>query len=918
MDVEGEEGNLTVKVTQQPRYIDMDKCIACGECAKRCPKKVDSEYNEGLDKRKAVYVQYSQAVPLKYGIDASECIYFLKGKCRACEKFCPAGAVNFEDQPKDISLNVGSVVLAPGFDSFDPTPFTAYQYYQHPNVVTAMEFERILAATGPSMGHLVRPGDQAEPKKIAFLQCVGSRDLNKCDNGYCSSVCCMYAIKEATIAKEHSHEPLDVSIFFMDMRTFGKDFEKYYTKAQDHGINFIRSRIHTVDPLPDGGLRLQYVTEGGQPKHEDFDMLVLSVGLQINQETKDLAQKLGVELDHYSFVKASTFAPVATSRPGIYACGVFTGPKDIPISVMEASAAASAASQKLTPARGTEARTVETPVQRDVIGQPPRLGVFVCNCGINIAGVVNVPEVAEFAKTLPFVEYVGENMFSCSQDTQDKIAEIIKENDLNRIVVAACTPRTHEPLFQETLVSAGLNRYLFEMANIRNQDSWVHSNEPEKATEKAKDLVRMAVAKAALLSPLSETTISVDPSALVIGGGVAGMNAALALSAQEFKVDLVEKTDTLGGHANRIMHTSKGENVAEYLKNLAEQVEADENVTVHMSTAVQDVDGFIGNFTTKLSDGSEVKHGAALIATGASEYKPTEYLYGKDKRVLTSLDMDDLLRADDPGLKKAKTFAFIQCVGSRNDERPYCSKVCCTHTVANALEIKKVNPDANIYVLYRDIRTYGGKEDLYKAAREQGVIFIRHDLENLPQVAKSGKALEVKTYDPILTRDVIINPDYLVLATAIISNRDEALAQMFKVPLDDDGWFLEAHQKLRPVDFATDGVFLTGLAHYPKPMEEAIAQAQAAASRAVTVLTSTEMTVGGVVAEINQARCTGCNVCVTVCPYQAIALDDNEKAVVNDALCKGCGTCVSSCRSGAPQLRGFTNAGIFAQIAACF
>jgi heterodisulfide reductase subunit A len=896
----------------------MDKCIACGECSKRCPKKVDSEYNEGLDKRKAVYVQYSQAVPLKYGIDSSECIYFLKGKCRACEKFCPTGAVNFEDKPKDITLNVGSVVLAPGFDAFDPTPFTAYQYYQHPNVVTAMEFERILAATGPSMGHLIRPGDQAEPRKIAFLQCVGSRDLNKCDNGYCSSVCCMYAIKEASIAKEHSHEPLDVSIFFMDMRTFGKDFEKYYTKAQDQGINFIRSRIHTVDPLPDGGLRLHYVTEDGQPTFEDFDMVVLSVGLEINQETKDLAQKLDVELDHYSFVKASTFTPVATSRPGIYACGVFTGPKDIPVSVMEASAAASAASRNLTPARGTEARTVETPAQRDVIGQAPRVGVFVCHCGINIAGVVRVAEVAEFARTLPFVEYVGENMFSCSQDTQDKMSEIIKENDLNRIVVAACTPRTHEPLFQETLVSAGLNKYLFEMANIRNQDSWVHSSEPEKATEKAKDLVRMAVAKAALLSPLSETTISVDPSALVIGGGVAGMNASLALSAQGFKVDVVEKTDTLGGHANRILHTSKGENVAEYLTSLAEQIEADENITVHMSTAVEDVDGFIGNFTTKLSDGSEVKHGAALIATGASEYKPTEYLYGKDKRVLTSLDMDDLLRADDPGLKKAKTFAFIQCVGSRNDERPYCSKVCCTHTVANALEIKKINPDAKVFVLYRDMRTYGGREDLYKAAREQGVIFIRHDLENLPQVAKAGKALELKTYDPILTRDVIINPDYLVLATAIISNHDEALAQMFKVPLDDDGWFLEAHQKLRPVDFATDGVFLTGLAHYPKPMDEAIAQAQAAASRAVTVLTSTEMTVGGVVAEINQARCTGCNVCVTVCPYQAIELDDNEKAVVNDALCKGCGTCVSSCRSGAPQLRGFTNAGIFAQIAACF
>jgi heterodisulfide reductase subunit A len=918
-DISGQEGDFTVTVEKKPRYIDMDKCIACGECAKRCPKKTDNEYNEGLDKRKAAYVQYAQAVPLKYVIDSGECIYFAKGKCRACEKFCPTGAVNFSEQGQELKVRVGSLVLAPGFEAFNPSAFTAYQYANHPNVVTALEFERLLAASGPTMGHLARPGDQKEPAKVAFLQCVGSRDLNRCDNGYCSSVCCMYALKEATLAKEHAHDGgLDVTIFFMDMRTFGKDFEKYYEKAKTKGVQFVRSRIHTVDPMPDGGLRLNYVTEDGRPEAQEFDMVVLSHGLQIKKETQDLAKRLGVELDHYHFAKTSSFSPVATSRPGIYACGVFTGPKDIPISVMEASAAASAASSRLASARSTEVRTKVIPEARNVVGEPPRIGVFVCNCGINIGGIVRVPEVAAFARTLPFVEFVEENMFTCSQDTQDKMTEVIKANNLNRIVVAACSPRTHEPLFQETLINAGLNKYLFEMANIRNHNSWVHSDDHDAATEKAKDLVAMAVAKAALLSPLSETTISVDPSALVIGGGVAGLNAALSLSAQGFRVDVVEKEKALGGNANHLTRTAKGEDIQAYLKDLTAKVGADENIKVHLGTMVRDVVGFIGNFTTNLSDGQEIKHGAALVCTGAGEYQPKEYLYGRDDRVLTSLGMDALLMKDDPGLKKAKTFAFIQCVGSREPDRPYCSKVCCTHSVMNALEIKERNPEARVFIIYRDMRTYGEREDLYKEARQKGVIFIRYDVERKPQVAVKGGDLEVTLYDPILTREVTITADYLTLASAIVSHRDNELAQMFKVPLDDDGWFLEAHQKLRPVDFATDGVFMAGLAHYPKPLDEAVTQAQAAASRAVTVLTSTELQVGGVVADINKNRCTGCNVCVTVCPYKAIELDENIKAVVNEALCKGCGTCVASCRSGAPQLRGFTNAGVFAQIAASF
>jgi heterodisulfide reductase subunit A2 len=896
----------------------MDKCIACGECAKRCPKKVDNEYNEGLDKRKAVYVNYAQAVPLKYLIDKDRCLAFMKGKCKACEKFCPTGAINFADQDQELTIKVGSVILAPGFQAFDPTPYSSYRYASQPNVVTALEFERLLTSSGPTMGHLMRPSDHREPRKIAFLQCVGSREVNRCDHGYCSSVCCMYAVKEASLAQEHSEEPLDVAIFYMDMRTFGKDFEKYYEKAKAQGIRFIRSRVHSVDPLPDDSLKICYVTEDGTMVTEEFDLLVLSQGVEISGGTVELANRLGVELNHYNFARTASFAPVATSRPGIYACGVFTAPKDIPMSVMEASAAASAASSKLAAARKTLVKEKVFPPERDVLGDPPRIGVFICHCGLNIGGIVRIQEVVDYVKTLPFVEFVDQNLFTCSQDTQTKMVEVIEANRLNRLVVAACSPRTHEPLFQETLVDGGLNKYLFEMANIRNQDSWVHSEDPDRATDKAKDLVRMAVAKAALLTPLTETTINMTPRALVIGGGVAGLNAGLSLSAQGFAVEVVEKSRQLGGQANRLARTAQGEDIQAYLKDLITRVEADPNIALHLGTTVQRVDGYIGNFTTRLADGTEIAHGAALIATGAEEYKPTEYLYGKDPRVLTHLDLDGMFLKDDPGLTQAKAFAFIQCVGSREPERPYCSKVCCTHSVTSALEIKKRNPEAQVFILYRDMRTYGLREDLYREARDRGVVFIRFDLDHKPQVERRGEDLHIQVFDPILQRHLRFTVDYLTLASAIVSHRDQELAQLFKVPLDEDGWFFEAHQKLRPVDFATDGVFLAGLAHYPKPMEESIAQAQAAAGRAVTLLTSPKLQVGGVVAEVYAPRCAGCGICAEVCPYQAISLNQDGVAVVTEALCKGCGTCVASCRPGAAQLRGFNNAEVFAQIAACF
>ncbi len=877
------------------------------------------EFNQGLSRRKAVYLPYSQAVPSTYTIDEANCIFFEKGHCRACEEFCQSKAIDFDQSEKTVSLEVGAVILAPGFKAFDPSALDTYSYSSHPNVITALELERLLSAGGPTTGHLVRPGDGQEPRRIAFLQCVGSRDVNGCGHGYCSSVCCMYAIKEAIVAKEHAGDDLDVTIFFMDIRTAGKDFERYYEKAKEAGIRFVRCRIHSVLPnVRNGNLMLRYVTEDGLMVDEEHEMVVLSQGLEISEDTMDLAGRLEIELDRYNFVRTSSFTPVSTSRPGIYTCGVMNGPKDIPESVIEASAAAGAVAALLADVRGAEIKERAIPVQRDVHGEPPRIGVFVCACGVNIAGVVDVPAVVEYCRSLPFVEHVEENLFTCAQDTQARMGGIIRDHNLNRIVVSACSPRTHEALFQETLTAAGLNKYLFEMANIRNHNSWVHADDPEAATEKAKDLIRMTVAKTALLEPLFENEIGVHPSALIVGGGVSGLTSALNLSQQGFMVDLVESTDKLGGAANRLHRSAKGEDIRAFARDLSDRVLTDDKIKVHFGAKIIAVDGFVGNFTTRLSSGAEISHGVSILATGADELEPGEYLRGTDPRILTSLEMDDLLAENNAKLKEAGAIAFIQCVGSREPDRPYCSKVCCTHSVMNALEIKKINPKARIYILYREMRTYAEKEDLYREALEKGVIFIRYELDSKPEVAHPGSSLEVSLTDPILEREVVIKPDYLVLASAIVSRRDDELARMFKVPLDEDGWFLEAHQKLRPVEFATEGLFLAGLAHYPKPIEESISQALAAASRAATVLSSSSLLVGGSVTEVDPVRCTGCSACIEVCPYKAIALDENERAVVNEALCKGCGTCSSTCRSGAPSLKGLTNASIFAQISACF
>jgi heterodisulfide reductase subunit A len=918
--ISGEEGNFEINVVQHPRYVDPGKCIACGVCSEKCPTKVDNEYDAGLGKRKSIHVKYAQAVPLKYAIDPVHCIFLTKGRCKVCEKLCPAKAVNFEDKEKELTIQAGAIIIAPGCEVFNPGEDNIYGYHRSPNIVTSLEFERMLSASGPLSGHLIRPSDKKEPKKIAWIQCVGSRDVHEGAKAYCSAVCCTYAIKEAIVAKEHSKEPLDTAIFYIDMRTYGKDFEKYYNRAEEEaGVRFIKSRITNIFPVKEtGNLLIRYTDEIGKRVDEEFDMVVLSVGLGVPKEAVELAKRLEIELDPYLYASTSSFDPIQTSKPGIFVCGAFQGPKDIPTSVIESSASAAMAASVLASARGVMTRTKEIPHETDVRGEFPRTGVFVCHCGTNIAGILNVPSIADYARTLPGVVHVEENLFSCAQDTQEKITQVIKEQRLNRVVIAACSPLTHEPLFQETLVNAGINKYLFEMANIRNQCSWVHSSDRETGTEKAKDLVRMAVAKVSLFEPMADPEIGIDPKALVIGGGISGMTAARNLAAQGYRTTLIERSGALGGNAQNLYQTWKGEDVQKNLSRLIEEVQSNPKIDIYLDTELKQVDGFVGNFRSILrTNGSEkvLEHGIAIVATGASELKPDQYLYGKDPRVLTGLELDRKLIEKDASLKKVRSAVFVQCVGSRIKERPYCSKVCCTHSVLNALKLKEVNPEMDVFVIYRDMRTYGLREDLYREARDKGVLFIRYDFDRELKVDQEGDDLQVRFTSYVFQREMEIRPDLLILATAIVPPKENGIAKLFKVPVNSDGFFVEAHVKLRPIDFATDGVFVCGLAHSPKPIDESIAHGLGASARAVTLLSKEKMFGSAVVAQINSETCVGCQGCLKVCPYEAIRyLEDRKICEINEAICKGCGGCAATCPSASAQLRRFTSEQIYAQI----
>ena len=913
VDLKGEEGNFTAVIKRKAKRVDPDACNGCGDCTKKCPVAAIDEYNTGLSERHSVYIKFPQAVPLIATIDKDKCI-----GCGICEEVCKPNAIRYSEEDVKVELEVGSVILSPGFEAFDPTVLSEYGYGRYPNVVTSMEFERILSATGPYRGTVLKPSDGDMPKKVAFLQCIGSRD-ERVGNPYCSGVCCMYAMKEAVIAQEHN-PGLESTIFYMDMRAFGKEFDDYYIRAEEeHKVKFIRSRVASTRQDPETrDVLVSYTDEAGEIKEDSFDMVVLSVGLSAPADAEVIADATGIGLNKYGFADTKLFNPIATTRPGVYVCGAFQGPKDIPDSVAQASGAAAKAAREIAPARGTMVTKVVHPEERDVSAEEPRIGVFVCHCGVNIGGVVGVPSVVDYAKTLPNVVFADENLYTCSQDTQEIIKEIILEHNLNRIVVASCTPRTHEPLFRSTLREAGLNEYLFEMANIRDQCSWVHMHEHDRATDKSMDLVRMAIAKARLLEPLVNPIIKTTPVALVIGGGLSGMTSALEISEQGYDVHLVEKEAELGGNLKHIKYVPSGEDPQGELAILVKRIEDDPRVSVYLNTQVAEVEGYIGNFESMLVsvDGEDkINHGVAILAVGGKEYKPTEYMYGSEG-VMTQFELEDKLVDG----YKPESVVMIQCVGSRCDERTYCSRVCCTGAVNNAMKVKEVNPKADVYVLYKDMRTYGFKEDHYREAAEKGVIFIRYDDEDEPVVSTDG-GLSVTVTDPVLNEKVKLPADAVVLAAAILPQEDNVkLAGMFKIPLSKDGFFLEKHMKLSPLDFATAGVFLAGLAHGPKTLDECISQASGAAARALTILSQPTIEAEGAIAVVNEDKCSGGKMCSSVCEFNAIEMlekdEGKEVSHVIPEVCKGCGVCVATCPSAAINASHFGDDIILGQIRA--
>lgn len=893
---------------------------------KYCPVEYPDPFNQNISKNKAVHVYFSQAIPLVAYIDET-CLYLKEKKCLVCESVCQADAIRLNQSPEKVQLNVGAVILSSGIKPFNPAVRSEYHYGVFENVVTSMDYERLLSSTGPYQGEVLRTSDQKHPKKIAWIQCVGSRRVTPEENSYCSGVCCTYTQKQVILTKDHEPDT-ECTIFHNDIRAYGKDFERYFQRAEAlPGVRFLRTYPTIVREIEGSkDVVIRYATTDDGVKEETFDMVVLSVGLNPPLNNKELADRFGITLNHHGFNLTVDENPMLTSRPGVFASGAFQGPTDIPESVFTASAAGSQCGTLLDYRRGDLAIERVYPEERDLAKQAPRIGVFVCHCGANISSVVSVPSSVEYSLTLPNVVYAQEQLFSCATNSAQEITDKIQEKKLNRVVIAACSPRTLEPLFRDTLREAGINPYYLEMANIREHCSWVHSKQKEEATAKAKDIIRMSVARANYLAPLKEFDLPVHKDALVVGGGLAGMTCALSIAAQGHTVHLVEKSDALGGMARRIHSTLEGMDVKAHLDGLIRDVYQNPQIYVYHNADILDVAGYVGNFVTTVKSDKgkqEIPHGAAIIAIGADVYTPTEYLYGQDDRVMTHLEMGERIAAGDEKLLAADHVVMIQCVGCRNTDRNYCSRVCCGHSIKNALKLKAAKPEMDIDILFRDVRTYGFREDYYREAADKGVRFIRWTPEDKPEVEagvneEGREVIKVTVTDPVLGQRLELSADILALAVAMIpAESTNEIAGLYKVTLSPDGFYKEAHVKLRPVEFATDGVYLCGTAHYPKHIQETINQAYGAAGRVLTLLSHETVVASGAVCEVTDENCISCGACITACTYDAISFRETpmgRKAWVNPVLCKGDGLCNAKCPTNAIVLKHFTNEALQGQI----
>jgi len=914
--VEGEAGNFKVKVKIKPRYIDPEKCTACGDCMKYCPTLAVDHYNANLVFTRAVRIDFPQAVPTAFYIDEERCLRLKHKACQLCINVCGPKAIDFNQKPEIRELEVGAIILAPGFGEVKKEILEKFGWGVYSDVMTSMEVERMTCVSGPTEGEIIRPSDFKHPKKIAYIQCVGSRD-ESCGKGYCSTVCCMYAMKQGTVLKEH--EPgLEITYFYMDVRTMGKGFDSAFENAiKKHGFKIVRARPGKIEKVGDK-IGLSYVTEEGEVKRELYDLIVLSTGLSPPEDAEKIAKTFGIELNEFGFAKTSYLNGIETTRKGIYVVGAFQGPKDIPESVTQATGGSAVVSELLKEGRFSATVTREYPPEdEELLKGGLRIGVFVCHCGVNIAGVVNVKEVVEFAKRLPDVIVAEDVLYSCAQDFLERLKKVIKEKKLNRVVVAACTPRTHEPLFQDTLREAGLNPALFEMANIRDQCSWVHAGEPEKATEKAKELVKMAVSKVRKLRPLEFQRFEVKPSALVIGGGVAGMTSALSVAEQGFQVYLVEKEKELGGNAKALRFLISGDDPQQYVKELIKKVEKHPKIKVFKSAKIEDISGYVGNFITRIRIGKKeerIEHGVIIVATGGKEYRPSGYpLDGK--KVITQLELEERLKKKKLG--KVKNVVMIQCAGSRGEELSYCSRVCCVQALKNALKIKEFYPEVDVWILYQDIRAYGFFEKYYFSARKKGVKFIRFPNERRPKVEKKERKTVVRVYDIVLGEELELYPDLVVLSVGIVPSDEKELFNLLKLQVNEEGFLMEAHIKLRPVETVSDGVYICGLVHGPQLLSEVIAQAKASAGKACIPLAKGYVEASPVVAEVEERRCIGCGICAELCPFSAVEMvkvEKRRKARVIKALCKGCGVCASHCPVFAIDVGRFTKSALLEQI----
>jgi heterodisulfide reductase subunit A len=895
-----EDGHV-ITVRTQPRYVDVEKCTGCRDCLAKCPKKITIPYEESYGVVKAIHFDFDQAIPAVPRIDADACLMLTKGKCGNCAKFCEKGAIDFEQKETEAELTVGSVVIATGSEPYQPFDRPEYGYGRYKNVITAMELERLLSASGPTGGTVLRASDKKEPKKIAFINCVGSRD-HKTGKGYCSKVCCMYGIKEALLVKDHDAEA-DVTIFYIDIRASGKGYEEFFQNAKK-SLRFVRGRPGEIVECDNADLLLRFEdTENQEIREERYDLVVLNSALVPATGARELAGVFGIPVNEYGFFQAKSeyLDPIATESKGVYVVGACQGPNDITDSVSQSIGSVAKAYEMPGEIVKKEAR--ELP---DSDGAPPKVGVFVCHCGKNIGRYVDVADVVEYAKTLPGVAYAEESLFTCSEQGQTSIKDKIKELGLNRIVVAACSPKTHENTFQEALTEAGLNPYLLEMANIRNQCSWVHSHDVPSATQKTKDLVRMSVAKSRLLTPLFERQVPVRQQTVVIGGGVAGMSSALELARNGFGVTLVERGDALGGKAPLASKIPNGPDPAKLAQLMEQMVRENENITVLTGSEVTGVDGFVGDFTLtiKTPEGmSDVPCGTVVIATGFDYADPASSGYAAGGNVITEAELLERLEA---GTLSGDSFAFMLCMGVRNEERPYCSRFCCISSLNHVRRVLEARPGAKVTVLYRDIRSYGYYEDLYQQVSDMGARFIRYDPGNMPKIVTDRNVVSVK--DATSGLDVEVPADTVVLERgAVPPEGTTALRQLFKISAAPSGFYAETHLKLAPLDTALDGVFIAGGCQYPKSMPEAITQGISAAGRASIIMGSGAYGVQPISASIDATKCAACGLCEQLCPYKALHMsDDGTHMEVVTVSCKGCGTCAAFCPSNAISVSGFT------------